>query len=117
MDRFTVLGGLDIQTTLGFGRTDFVKAEIERVLRMFPDRGLMFCTSHFVQNHCSIEELTLAYDTAHALCREVCRPRRETVVFDARAVRARIEAKRRPRTPQKRARAMRRHSAAVRRRP
>ncbi|HUT22759.1 MAG TPA: uroporphyrinogen decarboxylase family protein [Sumerlaeia bacterium] len=114
MDRFTVLGGLDIQTTLGFGRTDFVKAEIERVLRMFPDRGLMFCTSHFVQNHCSIKELTLAYDTAYTLCREVCRPRRETVVFDARAVRARVAPKTPARTLQKRGRRMRRRGIVTR---
>ncbi|OHE79263.1 MAG: hypothetical protein A3G75_01315, partial [Verrucomicrobia bacterium RIFCSPLOWO2_12_FULL_64_8] len=33
MDSFIVMGGLDIQTTLGFGRLNFLKAEIERVLR------------------------------------------------------------------------------------
>jgi uroporphyrinogen decarboxylase len=36
---------------------------------MFADGGLIFCTSHFVQNHCTIEELTLAYDTVYDLVR------------------------------------------------
>lgn len=59
---FTVMGGLDVQTTIGFGKLDFLKAEIERVLGMFPDGGLLYCTSHFVQPHCTIEELTFAYE-------------------------------------------------------
>jgi len=66
------MGGLDVQTTIGFGKMDFLKTEIERVLRTFADGGLLFCTSHFVQSHCTIEELTLAFDTAHRLCGEVC---------------------------------------------
>lgn len=60
--RFTVLGGLDVQTTLGFGKLDFLRAEIDRVLGLFPDGGLLFCTTHFVQNHCTIEELKFAFD-------------------------------------------------------
>jgi len=71
--QFTVMGGLDVQSTIGFGDFDRLAAEIERVLRMFTDGGLMFCTSHFVQNHCSIEELTFAYDTAYRLVRELGR--------------------------------------------
>ena len=67
-----LMGGLDVQTTIGFGKMDFLKTEIERVLRTFADGGLLFCTSHFVQSHCTIEELTLAFDTAHRLCGEVC---------------------------------------------
>ncbi|MDP6359218.1 MAG: uroporphyrinogen decarboxylase family protein [Planctomycetota bacterium] len=71
-DDFVLMGGLDIQTTLGFGKLDFLKSEIERVLRMFRDGGLIFCTSHFVQNHCTIEELTLAFDTTYELSRSLC---------------------------------------------
>jgi uroporphyrinogen decarboxylase len=70
---FTVMGGLDIQTTLGFGRLDFLQSEIERVMRIFADGSGLFCTSHFVQDHCSIDELVLAFDTARRLSREVCR--------------------------------------------
>ena len=69
---FTVMGRLDIQTTLGFGKLDFLRAEIERVLRLFADGGMLFCTSHFVQAHCTIDELTFAYDTVYELCRQVC---------------------------------------------
>ncbi len=60
--RFTIMGGLDVQTTIGFGDRDRLRAEIDHVLQTFSARGLLFCTSHFVQNHCSIEELTFAYD-------------------------------------------------------
>ena len=34
---------------------------------MFEDGGLIFCTSHFVQDHCSIEELVTAYELVHEL--------------------------------------------------
>lgn len=62
MDKFTVMGGLDVQTTIGFGKMDFLRSEIERVLGMFKDGGLLFCTTHFIQDHCSLEELLFAYD-------------------------------------------------------
>jgi len=70
---FAVMGGLDVQTTIGFGDYDRLASEIERVLRMGADGGLIFCTSHFVQEHCSIEELVFAFDTVYRLSREVCR--------------------------------------------
>lgn len=70
---FVLMGGLDVQTTIGFGKLDRLRAEIGRVLRTFADGGLLFCTSHFVQAHCTMEELKVAYDTAYALSREVCR--------------------------------------------
>jgi uroporphyrinogen decarboxylase len=67
---FTVLGGIDIQTTLGFGRLDLLQAEIERVVGLFGERGILMCTSHFVQDHCSVEELVFAYDLIHRLVRK-----------------------------------------------
>jgi len=70
-DRFVVMGGLDVQTTIGFGRLDFLKAEIERVLHLFADGGLLFCTTHFVQDHCTIDELVFAYDTVRRVVREL----------------------------------------------
>ncbi len=60
-ERLTVMGGLDVQTTLGFGKRDRLKAEIERLFRMFRDGGLMLCTTHFVQEHCAVDELVFAY--------------------------------------------------------
>jgi len=69
-ERFAIMGGLDVQTTIGFGDYDRLKAEITSVLKQFADRGLLFCTSHFVQDHCTIEELTFAYDLIYKLVRD-----------------------------------------------
>ena len=68
-DRFTIMGGLDVQTTIGFGDFDRLEADIERVVQAFSERSLLFCTSHFVQDHCSIEELVFAYDLVYDLVR------------------------------------------------
>ena len=69
-DKFAIMGGLDVQTTIGFGDFDRLKADIEHIVKIFSDRGLLFCTSHFVQDHCSIEELTFAYDLIYDLVRK-----------------------------------------------
>ena len=73
-NRFALMGGLDVQCTIGFGDLDRLRTDIEWVLHLFADRGLLFCTSHFVQNHCSIEELTFAYDLIYDLVRNGQRP-------------------------------------------
>lgn len=70
MKHFTVLGGLDVQDTIGFGNYDKLRREIERVVGMFRDGGLLFCTTHFVQDHCTIEELVFAYDLVYKLARQ-----------------------------------------------
>ena len=67
--RFTVMGGLDVQTTIGFGRLDALRADIRRVLDMFRDGGLLYCTTHFIQDHCSIDELVFAYDLIYETVR------------------------------------------------
>ncbi len=71
--QLTVMGGLDVQTTIGFGRHDELVANIEEVLGQFTDGHLLYCTSHFVQDHCTIEELTLAFDTIYRVVRELAR--------------------------------------------
>ncbi|MBW7865995.1 MAG: hypothetical protein GX580_08240 [Candidatus Hydrogenedens sp.] len=68
--RFAVMGGLDIQTTLGFGNYAALEASIRRVIGMFRDGGLLFCTTHFVQDHCTLEELAFAYDLVFKLVRD-----------------------------------------------
>jgi uroporphyrinogen decarboxylase len=65
MGKISVMGGLDVQTTIGFNDRAKLQREIERVVRMFAGGGLLFCTTHFVQDHCTIEELTFAYDLVH----------------------------------------------------
>ena len=68
--KFTVMGGLDVQNTIGFGKYDFLKSEIERVVGMFKDGGLIFCTTHCIQPHCTIEEFIFAYDLVYELIRK-----------------------------------------------
>jgi uroporphyrinogen decarboxylase len=36
---------------------------------MFRDGGLLYCTTHFIQDHCSIDELVFAYDLIHETVR------------------------------------------------
>jgi uroporphyrinogen decarboxylase len=69
--RLALMGGLDVQTTIGFGRKDHLAAEIERVMRLFARGGLLYCTTHFVQAHCGIDELVFAYDTVYRLARDL----------------------------------------------
>jgi len=69
MDRLVVMGGLDVQTTIGFNDRPRLQREIERVIRMFAQGGLLFCTTHFVQEHCTIDELVFAYDLVYELTR------------------------------------------------
>jgi len=63
-DSFALLGGLCIQSTLGFGDYARLENEIRRVFSLLKGRRWVFCTTHFVQNHCSIDELVFAYDLA-----------------------------------------------------
>ncbi|MBN2851458.1 MAG: hypothetical protein JXQ23_01830 [Clostridia bacterium] len=69
-DKFAILGGLCIQTTLGFGNYEHLSDEIERVFRILKDRKWIFCTTHFVQDHCTIDELVYAYDLAFKLAHQ-----------------------------------------------
>jgi uroporphyrinogen decarboxylase len=59
---FSIMSGYDVQTTLGFGRLDEVRKAADRVIRLFNDGGLLFNTTHYVQKHCSIDELVAAFD-------------------------------------------------------
>lgn len=68
-DRFGILGGLCIQTVLGFGDYDRVEREIRRVFSLLGGKRFMFCTTHYVQDHCSMDELVFAYDLAVRLAR------------------------------------------------
>jgi len=68
-DKFAILGGLCIQTTLGFGNTNRVKSELDRVFGILKGKRWCFCTSHFVQDHCSIDEMAYAFDYAEKLAK------------------------------------------------
>jgi len=68
--RFTVMGGIDVQSVMGFGDLEKVRHALERVIGMFSDGGLILCTSHAVQKHCSMEELEFTFQTAYDMVRE-----------------------------------------------
>ena len=69
-DKFAILGGICIQTTLGFGDYDRLEKEIRRVFGLLKGKRWICCTTHFVQDHCSLDELEFAYDLITKLARE-----------------------------------------------
>ena len=68
-DKFAILGGVCVQTMLGILPRDRLEAEIRRVFSTLKGRRWICCTTHFVQNHCSIEDLKFAYDLIYRLAR------------------------------------------------
>ena len=69
-DKFAIMGGICIQSTLGFGDYKRLESEIRRVFSLLKGKRWICCTTHLVQPHCSIEELVFAYDLAYKLARE-----------------------------------------------
>ncbi len=69
-DKFAILGGICIQTVLGILPKDKLEAEIRRVFGTLKDKRWICCTTHYVQNHCTIEDLEFAYDLIYRLARE-----------------------------------------------
>ncbi len=67
-EKFAILGGLCVQTTVGFGDYTRLESEIRRVFSLLKNKRWIFCTTHFVQEHCSMDELVFAYDLAKKLC-------------------------------------------------
>jgi len=66
-DQFGILGGVCVQTTLGFGNIPRVEGEIRRVFDLLKGKRWACCTTHFVESTCSIEELCFAYDLIRKL--------------------------------------------------
>ena len=66
-DSFAILGGLCIQSTLGFGNYARLESEMRRVFNLLKGKRWIFCTTHFVQDHCTMDELVFAYDLAMQL--------------------------------------------------
>ncbi len=69
-DKFAILGGICIQTMLGLVDQETLEKEIRRVFGLLRGKRWICCTTHFVQNHCSIEDLAFAYDLIYKLARE-----------------------------------------------
>ncbi len=66
-DKFGILGGVCVQSALGFGDPGRLEAEIRRVFSLLKGKRWACCTTHFVQSHCSMEELIFAFDLMRRL--------------------------------------------------
>ena len=69
-DKFAILGGVCVQFAIGIMPRDELEAEIRRVFGKLKGKRWVVCTTHFVQDHCSIEDLEFAYDLIYKLARE-----------------------------------------------
>jgi len=69
-DHFAILGGVCVQHAIGIMPREELEAEIRRVFRKLRGKRWIVCTTHYVQNHCTIEDLEFAYDLIYRLARE-----------------------------------------------
>ena len=69
-DKFAILGGVCVQSALGILPQPQLEAEIRRVFGLLKGKRWICCTTHFVQDHCTIDDLTFAYDLIYKLARE-----------------------------------------------
>ncbi|MBO4407528.1 MAG: hypothetical protein J5849_07480 [Clostridia bacterium] len=69
-DKFALLGGICIQTALGILGREELEKEIRRVFGLLRGKRWICCTTHFVQSHCSMEDLTFAFDLIRKLAAE-----------------------------------------------
>lgn len=69
-NKFAILGGICVQTTIGFGNMERLESEIKRVFDLLGGKRWICCTTHFVQEHCTLKELEFAYDLIYKLARE-----------------------------------------------
>lgn len=69
-DKFAILGGVCVQSALGLLPKEELEKEIRRVFGKLRGKRWICCTTHFVQDHCSMEDLAFAYDLIYKLARE-----------------------------------------------
>ena len=69
-DKFAILGGICVQSAIGILPREELESEIRRVFRTLKGKRWICCTSHFVQNHCSMDDLNFAFDLIYKLARE-----------------------------------------------
>lgn len=69
-DKFALLGGICVQSAIGILPREELEAEIRRVFSILRGKRWICCTTHYVQNHCTIEDLAFAYDLIYKLARE-----------------------------------------------
>lgn len=69
-EQFAILGGVCVQTALGILPRAKLEEEIRRVFQLLRHKRWICCTTHFVQNHCSMDDLIFAFDLISQLARE-----------------------------------------------
>ena len=69
-DRFAILGGICVQSAIGILPRERLEEEIRRVFGLLKGKRWICCTTHYVQNHCTIEDFAFAYDLIYKLARE-----------------------------------------------
>ena len=69
-DKFAILGGVCVQTSLGLKPRNELEEDIRRVFAKLKGKRWLCCTTHFVQDHCSMDDLKFAYDLIYKLARE-----------------------------------------------
>ena len=69
-DKFAILGGVCVQTALGLVSQEKLESEIRRVFGLLKGKRWICCTTHFVQNHCTMDDLKFAFDLIYRLARE-----------------------------------------------
>lgn len=67
---FAIMGGICVQSAIGILPRNELEKEIRRVFTLLKGKRWICCTSHFVQKHCSVEDLGFAYDLIYKLARE-----------------------------------------------
>ena len=70
-DRFAILGGVCVQSAIGILPQPELEREIRRVFGLLKGKRWICCTTHFVQNHCSMADLKFAFDLIYKLAREM----------------------------------------------
>ena len=69
-DKFGILGGVCVQSAIGILPREELEAEIRRVFATLRGKRWVCCTSHYVQNHCTMDDLIFAFDLIYKLARE-----------------------------------------------
>ena len=64
---FAIMGGICVQSALGIMKREDLENEIRRVFSLLKGKRWICCTSHFVQKHCSIDDLIFAYELIREL--------------------------------------------------
>lgn len=66
---FAIMGGICVQSAIGIMDRDALGEEIKRIFSLLKGKRWICCTSHFVQKHCSVDDLAFAYGLIYNLAR------------------------------------------------